>query len=60
MEEIYTEMVNELLKTGALGAIIAWMFIRDYLRETRSDKVNKELSDDIKELLIKIEAAFKV
>lgn len=56
MEEIFTEMVTELLKTGALGAIIAWMFFRDYLRETRTDKVNKELTETIRELIIKLDA----
>lgn len=56
MEAILTDMIGEVVQTGALGAIIAWMFIRDYLRETRSDKVNKELTESIKELIIKLDA----
>lgn len=60
MEEIFLEMANEILKSGILGAIILWLLIERYLRDTRSDKVNKDLNESIKELIIKLEGAFKL
>lgn len=52
MEEIFIESVKELLKTGILGAIIAWLLTERYLRDIRSSSTHEELNETLHELVI--------